>query len=252
MKSEFPQELGYISLERTDDSARSDHILALGRKLVEELGLEPSVDTLGRWMAHHVADLIVGAESATGEEKRLADEHCFEAILTLWKHRAELPNGRRPFEALEPVVRSLESLDPDNDTPRYFRSARPPKGADEKDSEAGKWLAIADGLDYSAKILIGYCLAEAARAALDKSKQWVKLAEAAGAKDGVSEIVVRFISTTADIGNEPGIDAEARQQLQNRLNRLEAFTKLAKTFANNLRKQLEGLPPEKENDSGTA
>jgi hypothetical protein len=78
-----------------DSFARSDRILALGRKIVEELGLEPSVDTLGRWMVHYIADLIVKAENATCEEKSLAEKNCFEAIMVLWKHRAELPNGKR-------------------------------------------------------------------------------------------------------------------------------------------------------------
>lgn len=42
-------------------------------------------------------------------------------------HRAAFPNGKRPFEDLEPVMRAIESLDPEDDTPRYFRSARAPK-----------------------------------------------------------------------------------------------------------------------------
>ena len=195
----------------------------LGCKLVEELGLEPSGDTLVRWTAHYIAELIAKAESATGEEKGVAEKKCFEAILALWKHRAELPNGKRPFEDLEPVVRAIESLDPDDDTPRYFRSARPPRGDGEEKSEADTWLDMVSGLDYSAKILIGYCLAEAARAAVDKSKEWVKLAEAAGAEDGVPEIVIRFVSTPADLGKEPDVHAEARRQLQDRLKRLEGF-----------------------------
>src|SRR6266436_3211912 len=104
-KSESLPRLDSTSSEQTDDSARSHDILTLGCKLVEELGLEPSVDTLGRWMAHHIADLMLEAKSATGKEKELAEKNCFEAILALWKHRAELPNGKRPFEDLEPVIR---------------------------------------------------------------------------------------------------------------------------------------------------
>jgi hypothetical protein len=234
---------------QTEDSARSDPILALGGKLVEELGLEPSVDTLGRWMAHYVADLIAKAESATGEEKRLAEKKCFDAILALWKHRAELPNGKRPFEDLEPVVRAIESLDPDDDTPRYFRPARPPKGEGEKKAEAETWLDMVSGLDYSAKILIGYCLAEAAHAAADKSKEWVKLAEAAGAEDGVPEIVIRFVSGNANVGKEPDPNAEVRRQLQNRIGRLEGFTKLAEAVLRDLKTRLEAFPlPTESND----
>lgn len=235
-------------MERTDDSARPDAILALGRKLVDELGLEPSVDTLGRWMAHYTADLIAKAESATGEEKQLAEKKCFEAILALWKHRAELPNGKRPFEELEPVIRAIESLDPEDDTPRYFRSARAPKTDGEEKSEADSWLDMVSGLDYSAKILIGYCLTEAAHAAVDKSKEWVKLAEAAGAEDGVPEIAIRFVSSSADLGKEPDPNADVRRLLQDLIKRLDGFTKSAEAVARDLRARLEALPPSKEGD----
>jgi hypothetical protein len=194
-------------------------------------------------MAHYIADLIRQAEGVTGEAKRLVERTCFEAVLTLWKHRAELPNGKRPFQDLEPVVRAIESLDPDDDTPRYFRSVRRPKDGSKEKSEADTWLDIVSGLDYSAKILIGYCLAEAASAAVDKSEEWVKLAEAAGIEDGVPEIVIRFVSTGADLSKEPDIQGELRRELQDRLKRLEGFIKLAETFAGHLSARLEVLPP---------
>jgi hypothetical protein len=240
-KSESPQKPGSISLEQTDDSGQSEAILALGRKLVDELGLEPSVDTLGRWMAHYIADLIIKAESAPDEGKQLAKDKCFEAILTLWQHRSELPNGKRPFEDLEPVVRAIESLDPENDMVRYFRSIRPPRSEKDEKTEVDRWLNVANGLDYSARILIGYCLAEAARAAVDKSEQWVKLAEAAGVEDGASELVIRFISHDAELENEPDGDTEIRRQLRDRIGRLNDFIKLAEAVAGTLTTQLEAV-----------
>lgn len=189
-------------------------------------------------MAHYVAELITKAENATGEEKRFAERICFDAILALWNHRAELPNGKRPFEELEPILRVIESLDPDNDIPRYLRSARVPLGSKAEESEAETWLKAVDGLDYSAKVLIGYCLGQAARAAADKSKEWVKLAEAAGASNGVSEIVIRFISSPADLEEEADTDEGARRQLEERLERLEDFTRIAEGLASKWREQL--------------
>jgi hypothetical protein len=217
--------------------------------LVDELGLEPSVDTLGRWMAHYIADLIAKAEGATGQEKHVAERKCFDAILALWKHRAELPNGKRPCEHLEPVIRAIESLDPDDYTPRYFRSARPQHGQGEEESETDRWLDMVSGLDYSARILIGYCLAEAARAAIDKSEEWVKLAEAAGAGDSAPAIVISFISSNVDLGNEPDPNAEVRRRLQDRVGRLEGFIELAEAVADALRARLEALPPFQEGDA---
>jgi hypothetical protein len=156
-----------------EKSAQSEKVLDLGRKLVEELGLVDSNDTLGRWMAHHVAGLIRKADNTTGSDKVTAETEAFDTILALWKHRSEFPHGKRPYEQLEPVMRTVASLDPEDDTPRYYRAMRPPKGEAAETSDQEQWLRLAEGMDYVAKVLIGFCLAEAAREALNRSKDWV-------------------------------------------------------------------------------
>jgi len=196
-------------------------------------------------MAHHIADLMGKAERETGDAKSAAERECFAAILTLWEHRAELPNGKRPFEELEPIMRTIEGLDPENETPRYYRTARPPKGEAEEIPEQEKWLNLADGLDYSAKVLIGYCLAEAADAALDKSKEWIKLAAAIGG-DGVPEIVIRFISSAADVNKEPALNERTRAILNDRIKRLRGFLEGAESLADTLEERLQSLPSAKE------
>ncbi|WBK01229.1 AVAST type 3 anti-phage proein Avs3b [Methylocystis parvus] len=243
--SESKQAPSSTSSAKTENFAPADSVLALGRKFVKELGLEESTDTLGRWMAHHVADLITKAEKVTGDEKSAAERECFAAILALWKHRSELPNGKRPFEELEPIMRAIESLDPENDMPRYYRAARPPKGEAAETSEQEKLLSLADGLDYSAKVLIGYCLAEAAGAALNKSKEWVKLATAIDG-DGAPEIVIRFVSTAADVNKEPDPNEGIRSLLNDKVKRLRGFLGIAESLANTLEERLEALPPPKE------
>jgi hypothetical protein len=197
-------------------------------------------------LAHYVADLIAKAKNTTGKEKGLAEKKCFEAILELWKHRTEIPNGKRPYEDLEAVVRAIQSLDPDEATPRYFRSVLQSRGEEEEKSEAETWLDMALGLDYSAKVLIGFCLSEAAEATLDKSKEWVKLAEAAGVEDGISEIVARFVSSEAGHAREPNPSDVIRSKLQNRIERLEGFSKLAEVVLRDLKTRLEVLLPSTE------
>lgn len=215
--------------------------MALGRKLVDELGLEPSVDTLGRWMAHHVADLITRCEAEDGEDKESAKKECFDAILTLWTHRSELPNGKRPFEDLEPIVRAVASLDPEDETPRYFRQARPPKGKDEEESEAESWLKLVDGLDYSAKLLIGYCLAQAANSAIDKSKEWVKHAEAAEVDSTPFEVVIRLVSSEPSDRQKDQAHSEKRRQIEDRTKRLRSVLELAENLAQQFEAQLAAL-----------
>jgi hypothetical protein len=224
-----------------ETSVLSDKVLDLGRKLVEELGLDDSNDTLGRWMAHHLAELITRAENETGSAKVAAQKECFDAILALWRHRSELPRGKRPFEQLEPVIRAVESLDPEDDTPRYFRTPRPPKGEAAETSDQEKWLRIAEGLDYSAKVLIGFCLAEAARDALDESKEWVRLAKEIG-DGGVPEIIIRLVSSSVDLDKAPDPNAAQRKFLAGRMKRLRGFIGIAESFVETLAKRLEELP----------
>src|SRR6266404_1593822 len=172
-------------------SLRSDAIFGLGKRIVEELGPDQSVDTLARWMAHYLAELIQAAETASGEDRQAKLAACASAILDLWEHRRRFPNGMRPFEELDPILRTLESLDPNADTLRYYRSQIEMIDKDGRGAEARRWLDIAKGLDYSARVLIRYCVACAAESALDKSEEWVALAEAAGVDQEVEFPTVR-------------------------------------------------------------
>ena len=213
-------------------------VLDLGRALVEELGLDPGVDTLSRWMAHYIAELIEDAETAKIEDRPAKSAKCADAILGLWKRRHQLPNGKRPFEDLEPILRALESLDPADDTPRYFRSPRVAADETEQNAETRKWLELADGLDCSAKILIRDCLTRAAQTALDRSKEWVVLAENAGLEDGIDLPVIRIITDESDLTKASEPDDIARKILEDRINRLDGFKKMADARASDLRRQL--------------
>jgi hypothetical protein len=224
-------------------------VLDLGRALVEELGLDPSADTLSCWMAHYIAELIVEAETASIQERQAKSTNCANAILDLWGHRQQLPNGKRPFEDLEPIMRALESLDPTDDAPRYFRSPRVAVDKTEQNEETRKWLELADGLDYSARILIRYCLTQAAQTALDKSEDWVALATKAGMEEGVDLTVTRILTDESVLLKVSKPDDRTRELLEDRANRLESFEEMAGDFATALRKQLEQAPDSKK-DAG--
>ena len=100
---------------------------------------------------------------------------------------------------------------------------------------------MVEGLDYSAKVLIGYCLAEAADAALDKSKEWVKLAEGIE-DDGVPEIVIRLVANAADLNKAPDLNASLRRFLADRIKRLQGFVAIAESVVRTLSERLEALP----------
>lgn len=90
-------------------------ILELGQILVEELNLDPGVDTLGRWMAHYVASLIKEAESEQAPKlKQERSKGAQEAIKSLWMHRSIYENRINPLADLKPIVQALRNLDPSN------------------------------------------------------------------------------------------------------------------------------------------
>lgn len=229
-----------------ESSVPADNLLALGRQLVEELNLDDSNDTLGRWMAHYIAGLIADVESTGGDEKNVAEHKCFEAILELWKHRSMLPNGKRPFEELEPVLRAIQSLDPEHKKVRYYNSCRPNNEMTADSLEQEKWLSLADGLDYSAKLLIGYCLSQAASASLDKSHEWVKLAEGIE-EDGSPERVIRFLYESKD-SSDPNEDD--RKLLNDRIQKLNAFLSISNDLIDDLEDRLKALPTINSNTGG--
>ncbi|MGW7307265.1 hypothetical protein ACWGI1_16990 [Streptomyces sp. NPDC054835] len=92
--------------------------MTLGEKILHELGAAETVDTLTRWLAHHVAGLITEAEhaqrSGTPEEAASAAERCRQAILDLWAQRTAWPRGWPP-----PGAKKMAELLSGIDTPAF-------------------------------------------------------------------------------------------------------------------------------------
>lgn len=196
-------------------------------------------------MSHYLAELIVQAENSVGDEKTTVEKNCFDAILSLWNHRAVLPGVGQPFERMGELAQAIESLNPESTTPRYFHSIRSKIAKDEEKADGENWLELADGLDYSAKVLISHCLGNAAREATDKSKEWVRLAEAAGIEIKGEKLVVRFVSRVDDFGGSTDASEEERRELEERVKRLEAFSKSSARFATALKNKLRATPRRK-------
>ena len=222
---------------RMENSTRFDEILTLGKKIVEELDLNGSVDTLGRWMVHYISELIYDVENANAEDKNQKRQVCAEAIINLWHHRQKLPNGSYPFERIEPVLRTLENLDPDNDTPRYFRVVRESAVTEDNSQSTQSWFDIIDGLDFTAKMLIRYCLSQAIESSSNKLKKWVSLAEQAGLDDEEDVQVIRFILSADESSDEKEPEEIDKEKNQKRLKKLEAFLQLGNELASELKKK---------------
>ena len=95
-------------------------VLALGRHLVNELGLEKSTDTLSQWLAHHVAELIDQVRTQPPGRKRLeAQKQATETILRIWEHRENLPHRAYPLAPYKDLMKILDLLQPSNNPYRF-------------------------------------------------------------------------------------------------------------------------------------
>ncbi|ESZ66328.1 MULTISPECIES: AVAST type 3 anti-phage proein Avs3b [unclassified Mesorhizobium] len=222
-------------------SEQSDAVLALGKKLIRELKLGDTNDTLTRWMVHYLAEQIKGAEQKTAKNHAALLESCCQTILAIWQHRHELPNGQRPFQGLEPVLRALESLDPEGEAYRYFPSSRPVENISEESKASQQWIELADRLDYSARILIGQCLASAADHAIDKSREWVALAQKAGFTQ-VELPILRILLRKSDLVRTTNPEDEQRKLIEDRASKLRAFVQLATAVLKGYERQLAKKP----------
>ncbi|WP_158014545.1 hypothetical protein [Ralstonia solanacearum] len=110
------------SSRTTAHSEAPSEILALGARLVRELKLEPGVDTLGRWMAHHLAELLEKERSTKGKERKEAQDRVVELILKLWSRREDLPGNANPLKRYEHALTMLDRLQ--TDCAPFYRPAR--------------------------------------------------------------------------------------------------------------------------------
>lgn len=215
--------------------------MELGKKLVNQLGLDDSVNTLARWMAHDLAENLNQLENAANSERAKQSKECRELILSIWSHVFSLPDGKRPFETFEPIFRALESLDPENDMNRYFRPSRKVIQESETNGELKAWLECVDGLDYTARLLISYTLSCASESVDREAEAWGELAQAAGIENA-PRVVIKFISSQSDLMRKDDLDEREREIIEERIARLESFTLAAEQLSNALRSRLEEIP----------
>ena len=153
----------------TGKSKHSEQVISLGKRLVQELGLEPDVDTLGRWMAHYIAELITAAETTIDPAERLrAQEKCCGAILKLWEHRSALPRNLRPLSNLENVLKAIEDLR-SNEQPLSRLSP------EAMETIGGPWMGFVKKLENTAVRMCRIAvLTAAAESMTGKEKIWSK------------------------------------------------------------------------------
>lgn len=231
----------------TEKSEGYDAILAIGKKLVAELDLDNSVDTLARWMAHYVAELMQAACDAVGDDRIEKQMRVRDSVLAIWAHRSDLPITGRPLDGFEPILRTLISLDPENQFARYSSLKHASDDESEESDETRQWLLLANNLDQASKVMIDFCLSAAAEAAIDQSKEWVEIAKEADLDDGIDFILIRLLGERSDLMKSAEPNVKQRRALLDRKNKLEIILSNAAMLRDRLDARLDGLPaPEEE------
>jgi hypothetical protein len=149
----------------------ADPILELGKLLAARL--EP-YDVLGRWISHHVAELVNRAETVPEHQRAEAEASAREAILQLWEHRAAIPSGARPFESLEYAAAGLARLGDDRPW-AYSQILDPEEGPDDTALEANLYLKAALQLERSIRDVLIACFGLASGVAQVKEDPWLTL-----------------------------------------------------------------------------
>lgn len=222
--------------------------ISLGKVLVQELGLEPSVDTLSRWMAHYITEQIAIAETTTGSEKIEAEQQCFETILKIWERRSSLPNNRYPFKNFEPIFQALSRLDPNNSRSYYFDNSHLQKAGNDDTSENRTneiqlWINLALSTDATARILIDFAIRQAACNAEDEeTATWIEKSTGISNNeyDDLS-IVVRLVGESQEDNSEEGVREQKRRELSSRIEKLDRFIEFSRLLRDELTEHLENI-----------
>jgi len=150
-------------------------------------------------MAHYLAELMERAKTATGPERRQAQQEAAALILDLWRHRTYLP-GRYPLARFEPVLRTLARL---SDTASWHQFSPRPVPDDGTDDPVHQWLTRAEAINDASKTAIRSCLNQAIAAAAENEEKWLDLLkDLAPLEDEVPQIIRRLIDLQKDKQNK--------------------------------------------------
>ncbi len=231
-----------------ENSELQEQIINLGKLFVQDLKLDPGVDTFSKWMAHYIAEKMTLAEQLPiGNDKKEAEKECFETILKLWEHRCLLPRGKRPLEDFEPIFKTLERLNPEQQEPFFYHSLDYELSELEKDNpelkEITDYTNMALQIDKAARIWIEFVLNQAAlKAKNEKTDSYLNNSINIHDNDDTSIIRIVLDSDPA-IGFENNKDDNVQkkyqsEKLKKRIEELERFSKLNEVLLEKYRKDL--------------
>lgn len=156
-------------------TSKSDAVIELGKCLA---GALDTSDIIGRWMAHHLADLITRAEAQPADQELARETR--EVILKLWEHKAGSRFTNTPFEFVKPVLAALARLEPDPQPWAHFRVLSAEELPPDNDLAHYPVLDAATDMDREFGHLVRLAVTLAAQTALEREDPWVVAGTAVG------------------------------------------------------------------------
>lgn len=195
-------------------------IIKLGKKMIEEVKLQNSVDTLSKWMIYYISELIVKAENETGEKKAELNLECCNVILKVWEQRHSQNAISSPFEKFQKVYEVLTQLNIDDQWSFYSWRYKPEH--DEAISSSQRyWLSLIKELDQVVKVWIKYFSYEAANELVDEGiNGWLDVLE--GIEDTESDLLKQILFLEKD----EDFVQEKKESLLKQLAMLEKFNEI--------------------------
>lgn len=203
-----------------ENSEMREHIINLGKYLVEELEQGKHPDTLSQWMINYIAQLITEVEKCTGSEKKKVEKECFNTILKLWEYNSSFPNNKKPFKRFDVIFNTLERLSPDNSNNYFYNNQ---SGDEEIDDDIiKKYMGVAQAIDEAARVWLENIFKTATELANDEKTR--KLLNMALPTKNIDEIVI--IKRILDFDNSDDV----KSRIDNKIKYLEVRIEQLKRF----------------------
>ncbi len=222
-------------------------MLALGDELIKQLGEVADRNLLVKWMAQHLADLMLQYKRASGLDKLALGEQCAAIIMEIWSNRHHLPSGARPLEDFEPLFNIVAQLKADD---TRYPTLRILGRNVEATGPGSKIFNAALAIDKAASSLIRYSLAEMAAQLAIKNNKWAEIAKFMSPRDHDMEIIL-----TAYSEKEKLIDKNARlnkrdiEDIETMIGRLELLERRAPVVRAHLEEKLKAAKKKKRSHS---
>lgn len=207
-------------------------VINLGKRLIDNFR-DNEVDEITAWMCNYIAEKILLAEQTDNEDTK---QECFDIILSLWERHSSFPDGKRPFENLEPILETLVSLNPNNQNNRYLSNPFAQLSSDKDDKDLNNWLKMSKVLDKTARILVYFCIDQAIKETIDEdTKSWLNEI-AQPLEDPVANI--RFLYPDED---ESKANQDKIESLRGKLATMEEFRSLSESVMRAIEDEISDL-----------